>query len=109
MQVYTYMYITDVNQASVVEVCGDEIKETQFCYNSFGYDKYVLKKLTNVCVFVEQFMNDTTMKERYMKCHTDEEQVEQINKELMEILNIKDIKHMGVSSIKNGITNTCKN
>ena len=49
------------------------------------------------------------MKERYMKCHTDEEQVEQINKELMEILNIKDIKHMGVSSIKNGITNICKN
>ena len=33
VQVYTYMYITDVNQASVVEVCGDEIKETQFCYN----------------------------------------------------------------------------
>ena len=106
VQVYTYMYITDVNQASVVEVCGDEIKETHVCYNSFGYDMYVLRKLTNFCVFMEKFLNDTTMKERYMKCHTDEEQVEQINKELMEILNIKDIKQMRVSSIKNGITNT---
>ena len=90
----------------MVEVCGDEIKETHFCNNSFGYDMYGLRKLTNCCVFMEQFMNDTTMKERYMTCHTDEEQVEQINKELMEILNIKDIKQMRVSSIKNGITNT---
>ena len=52
VQVYTYMYITDINQASLVEICGDEIEETNFNY-SFGYEMYVLTGLNKLCTLME--------------------------------------------------------
>ena len=80
-----------INQASLVEKYESEIKETSFVYTS-GYETYAFARLGKFCQFMEDFLHDANLKKQFMKCSVDDDdEVERINKMLLEKL---DLKHM---------------
>ena len=104
LQVYTYMYAVGINQASLVEKYESEIKETSFIYTS-GYETYALAKLGKFCTFIEEFINDDVLKKQFTKCCVDDDdEVERINKMLLDKLDLKHMKNAKVTPIKNIIT-----
>ena len=104
LQVYTYMYAMDINQASLVEKYDAELKETRFVYTS-GYETYALRKLGKFCTFMEEFIHNDDLEMRFMKCSVDDDdEVERINKMLLEKLDLKHMKNAKVTPIKDIIT-----
>ena len=98
LQLYTYMFAMNINQASLVEMYDGDIKETNFIDTS-GYETDASTKLNKFCSFMEVFVNDACLNERFMTCSVDDsDQLENINTLLLEEL---DIKHM-----KNAKSNT---
>ena len=104
LQLYTYMFAMDIHQASLVEMYDSEIKETHFIYTT-GYETYALSRLSKFCNFMEEFVNDVNLSERFMKCSIDDvEQVGNINNLLLDKLDIKHMKNVKVTPIKDIIT-----
>ena len=105
LQVYTYMYATGINSASLVEMFNGDTNVTDFTYTT-GYEKYALHKLNKFCEFMEKFINNNEQKERFMKCSVDDtDEVDEINKLLVNELDIKDMFNAKVTPIKDIITN----
>lgn len=104
LQLYTYMFAMNINQASLVEMYDGDIKETNFIYTS-GYETYALTKLNKFCTFMEEFVNDACLNERFMKCSVDApDQLESINELLLEKLDIEHMKNAKITPIKEIIT-----
>jgi len=55
IQAYTYMYIHELNHATIVEQYNNGIEETHFTYSQ-GYESYVSSRLKSVCSFFSDFM-----------------------------------------------------
>ena len=98
------MYAMGINQASLVEKYESEIKETNFVYTC-GYETYAFTRLGKFCQFMEDFFHDANLKKQFMKCSVDDDdEVERINKMLLEKLDLKHMKNAKVTPIKDVIT-----
>ena len=106
LQVYTYMFAMSINQASLVEMYDGDIQDTNFIYTR-GYETYALAKLNKFCIFMEEFVNDADLNEQFMKCSVDDiDQLAQINKGLLDKLDIKHMVNAKINPIKDIITKT---
>ena len=106
LQVYTYMYVMDINNAVVVEMFNGNLNETNFTYSD-GYETFALQKLKGFCTFMEEFINDETLKTQFLKHSFDVKgDVEHFNQMLLDKLNIRHLKSAKVTPIKNIITTT---
>ena len=106
LQVYTYMYAMDIYQASVIEMYNGEQKITDFTY-TVGYEQYVLQKLNNFCDFMENFIDNYDLKQRFMSCSMDDTvEVNDINKLLVKELKLKHISQIQITPIIDQITNS---
>ena len=83
------MYASSIKKASLVEMFKNDINVTDFTY-TVGYEKFSLHKLNKFCEFMEKFINNEEMKERFMKCSIDDiDELYKINKLLSKELDIK--------------------
>ena len=106
LQIYTYMYATSITKASLVEMYKDEINVTDFTY-TIGYEKFALTRLNKFCDFIEKFINDEKLKERFMKCSVDDtDEVDKINELMIHELDIKHMKNAKITPITDIITKT---
>jgi len=105
IQVYTYMYIHELNQATIVEQYNNEIEETHFIYSQ-GYESYVLSRLKSFCLFISDFMKDKNLRIEFMKCGEDDKnKIERFNNLIIDKLQIREYFDTRITPIKNQIIN----
>lgn len=96
IQIYTYMYVFDINQSSLIEQYQNEIKTTNFIYTK-GYENYVLPRLKHFCIFMDELIGDENLMEWVMKSD-----VEIVNNYLKDKL--KHVDNIKINPIKHMIT-----
>lgn len=102
VQLFSYMYIFSLSQATLIEHHDNEIKINDYNY-SYGFENNVIPKLIPFCNYIDNLLNDDELKYELMKYNVlnDNDNINIINDKMYSTINVYNINKL--SSIKNNI------